>query len=315
MERVNGFLDLDSYFEKIKKKNNWQDEDLFFEDYIMPSTYDVDQYWLKINGEKYYFKKTRNIYEELIVYECAKFLDISAVEYDLAIFDGIEGVVSKSYRKESAKYNSGSKILYEYYKNCDREMLYDMGIDPKEMEHCHNRIDISESIQTLEIVWQALEYRYKTPSVVEKLMFGIIDHFILDILIAQNDSDPLNWEVEENQGEIELAPYFDGGECLNDPEIYGEPLTRLAVSFQDKGTNNYKILDRFLKISSSEFIDKFLEKFDKLDVYNFMTILKKIENKIGRPIPSYVRRRIIESFSENRECIESVIKGNGKVVI
>ena len=105
MRRISGFLDLNDYF----RNATISDED------IKEGANDID-YWLKINGEEYYFKMTRNPYVELICYEIARFLGINATPYDLAIFNNYRGVISKSYRKEDCAYISGMRILRQYLK-------------------------------------------------------------------------------------------------------------------------------------------------------------------------------------------------------
>lgn len=311
MLRVNGFLDLDDYFKDIMVKNNYNFLDLVYEDYIIESLYSKGHYWLKIDGDYYYFKNTKDIYEELIVEECAKVLGIEAVSYDLAVFKGVEGVISKSYQKIDAEYISGNDILYDYLMDKkNHPYLQDMGYDLRNLDQFFTQIDLSDSIHTLEVIWQAIEYRYKdrkTPINVSKIMKKLVSMFCFNILIAQNDGMPVNWELEESNGGIELKPFYDGSDTLNDANLYPNPSMSLSINFQDKERNNYYKLEEFLKISSKEFIDIFLEMFDALDIYEFMNIMNRVENKIGRKIPQFTRRRLLNSFSENRESVEVVI--------
>ena len=304
MLRVNGFLDLDHYFKKIMDKNDYEFCDLAYEGYIIESLYAKGHYWLNIENEFYYFKNTNDIYEELIVGECAKTLGIDALSYDLAIFKGVEGVISKSYQKEDAEYISGEDLLYDYLID-DKNIAYleSMGYDREKLKEYFLRLDLSDSINTLEVIWQAIEQHYKDKKIsinVSEIMKKFASIFCFNVLIAQTDATPLNWELEESKDGVKLCP-------LNDKDMYPRPLMSMSVNFNDKNKNNYYKLEEFFKVSSNDFIEMFLEMFDKLDTYQFIDIMNKVEIKIERKMPAFTRRRILASFIENRDSIESVI--------
>lgn len=311
MIRVNGFLDLDNYYNKLMSENNWEYWDLIYEGYIIDSLYCQGQFWLSVEGQEYYFKKTEDIYEELIASECAKFLGVDAVEYDLAIFQGKEGVLSKSYRKSNAEYISGSEILCDYLLDEDNyKVLEEMGCNLHKLELIHTEMELSDSINTLEIIWHAIEYRYgkKLSNFnMHTIMINLAKMFCFNILIGQNDAMPVNWEIEECKKGIVLNPFYDGSDTMLPINKYPKPSMSLSVNFNDKDNNNYIKLENFLKLSSEEFVSMFIELFDKLDVYNFMDIIVNVEKKIGKKIPAFSKRRIMQSFTANRTQIEEVV--------
>lgn len=310
LERVNGFLDLDKYFEDVKSVQGYSDFDLIIDEFIIDSYYNIGHYWLKINGEYYYYKWTADLYEELIVSECAKLLNVDAVSYDLAIFKETEGVISKSYRKDNHKYISGMDILYNYVLDeRNHSYLEAMGCNIDELKALNNHSDIAEYIHNLEICWQAIEYHYQNLEInidVDKIMNKMLKLFCFNILIGQYDGFPQNWEIDESEEGIDLAPFYDGSSSFGNRCF--EPRQSMAVSFEDKSINNYRTLEEFFKISSQEYIDVFLDMFDKFTLEEFMKIIKQVEIKINKKLPSMTRRRMIESFSFNKEEIEKIIK-------
>ena len=310
MKRINGFLNIDEYFEIIKKKNNFTDDDLEYYGYYKESGYNYDHYWLLINGEKYYFKTSAYIYEEVIASECARFLGIDAVVYDLAEFKYLEGVISKSYRKEGYDYVSGDEILLEYLEDNDNIIkLKEMGYDQEKLIQLTRRYKIADSINTLEILWQVLEYRYpRNTEDIKRIMDNFVLIFILNILLSQTDGMPQNWEIEESIDGISLVPFFDGELMFKKLDVQIDSNCSLSVNFNDKNRSNYDILREFLKVSSQEFINLFIEKFNLLTIENFLSIIEQIERRIGTKIPTIDRQEIIDNFIENRERIAIILE-------
>lgn len=309
MQRENGFLNLDKYFEKLKRENNLSDIDMFLDDYVVLSDYHNGQFWLKINDEHFYFKNTQDLYEELIVSECARYLGIPAVTYDLAIFERNEGVISKSYQKDNCEYVSGLQILANYVNDRNnRVYLEQMGYSYDELMQLRKELK-AEYINTLEMIWQALEYRYKNSKLkinYENIMYNLISQFCLNILIGQHDGFPQNWEIEESKYEVNLVPYFDGGWAFRNfrNEL---PYQSMSVSSRDKGANNFQILETFLNVSSQEFISTFMLQFDKLNEEAFERIMEQVEARIEKKIPSGTKQRILNSFVDNRNAILEVL--------
>jgi len=301
MERKNGFIDLDLYFRNLGK--NGIDKSKLIQE---SKDYD-DQYWLTINGDIYYFKETFSLYEELVASECAKFLGVNAVEYDLAKFKVKQGVISKSYRKPNCKYISGEKILSEYATDPNnKEILINLGGDENKLSLLRNTRDLSEYIHTLEVIWLALAYHYKKLNI-NDIMKNIVKQFCFDLIIGQFDGYPQNWEIEESVEGITLMPYFDGSATFGILKAMPKPRQSLSVNFHDKGTDNYQILETFLSSACTEDINIFLEMFNKLNIHNFTDVLDAVEKRIDSNIPFFIKDRMILEFVRNRNLLQEVI--------
>jgi len=288
MERKDGYINLDLYIENATEG-----------DY-------PHQYWLTINGEKYFFKSTGSAYTELLAHEVASELGINSVSYDLAIFNNLKGVISRSYRKDNCRYISGKMILESYARSFNNQkIIYDMGIDK-------NFRIIPSVINNLEIIWQAIEYRYTNLNIeidIEQIMKDLVNQFIVNILISQSDGLPHNWELEEDldNRKIQVVPIFDN-ECSFSEKIAN---SFLSTNFKDNGKNNYEILEEFLNVSSKEFADYFVDKFNILTIEKFMEIINNVENKIEAKIPEEYKNTYIEIFSFNRKEIENILNKRG----
>lgn len=291
MKRINGFLDLDEYF-RDKQEEDIKEGNCYFD------------YWLTIEGNEYYYKYTENPYPELICSEIAKYLGMNAVAYDLAIFKNTKGVISKSYRKENCNYISGVRILNAYLRSRENvDILKEMGLKNK---FSFSNVYLPRDINNLETIWQAIEYRYSRLGIecdIEKIMYDIVQLFIFNILTGQDDGLPQNWELEESEHGVSLVPIFDNEYCLSSSNK-----SKLTTSFNDTGLNNYRILEEFLKMSSQEFINVFIEKFNMLTFDVFLKILKKVETKIGSEIPQNIRIDYMINFKLNLEHISAILE-------
>lgn len=137
-------------------------------------------------------------------------------------------------------------------------------------------------------------------------MSDLVNLFIFNILVMQNDGMPQNWELEESANGVNLTPIFDNEFCLMFNDM-GNITSKLTTNYNDFAHNNYSILEEFLKISSAEYISLFLEKFNSLTLEVFIDLIKKIENKIGCNIPNIYKEAYVANFKKNRENIEEVI--------
>jgi len=131
-------------------------------------------------------------------------------------------------------------------------------------------------------------------------------YFIFNILLCQNDGMAPNWELEENENKISLAPIYDNEMCFASKNK-GINMSNLSTNFNDAKLSNEKKLDEFLTVSSKEFVELFLEKYESLSVDIFTKIIQSVENSIDNYIPSEVKENIMASFIENREKLEEVL--------
>lgn len=289
MNRVNGFLFLDDYYL----------------DKVEDSSYAPSHKWLTIDGERYYFKYTNSPYSEMIAYEIAKLLDIEAIEYDLAIYDGYAGVISKDYRQNDCKYIPGYMICLEYFmKNLDT--MKQMGLEKVTICDEYNEPYTFES-NNLENIWQALEFKYKDypREEVLKVMYKIVEQFIFTLLTASPDKGSQNWDVIEKAHSLDLVPLYDNEGIYE----FSNVSMGMSVGFEDNNFDVKKVIEKFLKISSSEYIEMFLDKYYKLKEFGMENILKIIEEKTEYEI--LFKDSYINEFNNHMKLIEGILNKLG----
>ena len=292
MERVNGFLKLDGC--RCKK-----------------SSY-IGQYYVYIDGEEYYFKPTKSCYNEIVTYYILKFLGIDACSVDLATLNGRYGVISKSLRKEGVNLVSGNVILRSYLSNSLR-FIEKMGFDNRyyrslKLYYLNALSRPFKTINSLDIIWQALEYRYKDEINISEVMDQFVVMHLFDIIVNNVDRHEWNWMIEESDEGIRLAPLFDFDCCLK--ENY--KVFEMGVNFDDLYYDG-KIMDsardrlaNFLDVSSYDYLYLFLNMFNKV-VNNFDIILSEVEEKIIRRIPVYVKKKMRDTLDKKSKQINELL--------
>lgn len=297
MERIDGYLVIDGC-KKVRADK------------------DKDHYWVYIENQEYYFKEMDNPYNELLGYNACKYLGIDACYTDLAILDGKRGVISKSLRNNKSKLVSGDELLGDYLAH-NFDIISDMGFvgveadNVKEYGLVNTTIRYLNSIyiNNLEIIWHALEDRYKDKINISEVMHQFVLMYIFTILFADIDKHPGNWYIMECENGVRLSPLFDNGDILVSYEGGYEPenvIACLSTNFNDNEVNQINSLKTFFEVSSYEYFLMFVSMFDKA-VMNFDEIIKLCEKQIGRQIPKYEKEKIIVSFNKTQEKIQEVI--------
>lgn len=293
MERVNGFIKLDSIVElrNIDDFNSSEDLSKFFS---KNTNVEVIKHYYNMqivcsfvhNGIKYFWKydKNNNPYNQLIIDEIANDLGIPHVPYDLATISNLKGLISQNYKVPDAKYISGKELLSECYE--------------LSRIHPHNN---------LESIWFALENKYhdypNKQEIVSNIMQKLVSVFILDILTGQLDRHSDNWEVVEySSGQVDLQPIFDSTRILS---IYSIPsITNIALTMYDETSANLgDNLSLFIKDSSSEFVDLLVDSLWVISEENLLKIFKRIEIKTKHQIPKKDKNIYLNKFSEQLEYI------------
>lgn len=308
IKRKNGYLDLDRYYQEMIEKNNSYPQKLYKDKIIEESSYKAFHFWLNIKGNKYYFKSTPYGLNELIVYYLASKVGLNALKYDLAIFKGGLGVISKDFRKESASYHTMNEILKEYSQN-NLSMFYNLGLNPNAVNpHLYD-------MTNLLAFWEALENRYKNEAAFncEKMLNELVKRYMFNILIKNHDDFSENFVIEEKKDEngniinVSFVPIFDSELFLSEKSRIG-----LAVDYDDSSKNSYESLEYFLKVSDEKYIKMFLELFEKLDASALDEALENIEDQIGFSIYSLIDddiyEKLVDDYNENREHILEVLK-------
>lgn len=305
MERVDGYLVIDECKRVVSDKND-------------------EQYWVYIDDEEYYFKPTvfdlgnecvNFAYKELVGYQAAKFLGIDACYCDLAILNGEKGIISKSLRKNGVNLVSGNEILGDYIA-CNFDIVKDMGMG-SELASQTEKYGLGDTtryfsamyINNLEMIWQALEYRYEDKINISSVMYQFVLMYMFTIIFGDADKHPGNWFIVEGKDEVKLAALFDNGNIFIGYEE-GYDIDKINMNFstrfKDYEVNLVQTLKVFLETSGEEYFDLFINMSDKI-LMNFDLILDMVQKQIQGEIPKDEKDKIIVAFNKNQEKINEVI--------
>ena len=250
-------------------------------------------YNFKIDNDIYYFKEApnRELVMELISKSIAFILGIPYLDESIAILNDKYGLLSKSYLKVGDKsYNLQSLMQNYFYENNDEEEL----LDYKKLA----------SLNNLEDIWFALEDRYEDNDIVKKLMEGITNIFMFDLLLKESDRTLKNIEIIENGTEIKLAPLYDTS------SIFSDTNTKLGIDEEDYLKNDIDKLNKFLEYSDNSSKEKFYSYLETLDSIGIEKIIKETEKENNLIISNDLKDELIAKFNERI----SIFKDNGKRV-
>lgn len=298
MERVNGYLVIDGC--KREVVNN-----------------EKGQYFVYIDGEEYFYKPITYHYKELVAYYAAKMMGIDSCFYDLAVLDKEIGYISKSFRNKNARFILGEELLNNYLngerringrliKNID--IINDMGVRALGMNDSNDYVDVnylgSDDLNNLEVIWQALEDRYKDKINISEVMEQFVLMYIFTIIFYDTDKHSGNWGMLENDNNVRLVPLFDNEFILND--CYSG--VGLSVNFKDYNFDIMDSLINFFKISSKDFYNLFVSKFEMVEG-NIENIFELVEMQIRVKIPDYDKECMQMMFDDNCSYIRYVLDG------
>lgn len=206
-----------------------------------------------IDGQLYYVKKSNYNHKELIISTFCKLLDIPCVDYKLAIKDNEYYVISKSYRKEDCQYISGTDLIVDFFNNTSEEDLKSL-----KMDNLHDGME-----NNLETIWLSLEHRYSYDESkyrdIRSVMLDILKQYFLMILIQDSDFHSMNWEIEESNRHITLAPKYDNEGAFG-MEILG---VSMGASPDDPFEETIDSINHFLDITAKEDKTIFLDLFNR----------------------------------------------------
>ena len=268
----------------------------------------------KYNGNVYYWKYDQYslVYNELIIEEISRDLQIPCVNYDLAKIGNIKGVISKSYIIAGNKYISGSDLI-------------------------HNRKDH----HTLNDIKDALKVRYANNPQIEKIvdhiMNRLIQVYVLDILTAQTDRHPSNWGIVESaDGSIDLQPIFDNerahfmtftpyldivnlqlhitswSQYLEFAEKYGEFPHNLQPQLHanDTSTNFASEIESFWQYNNVKLNDLLSDRLWVISQENLKKVFERIENKTNYLMPDELKKDMLRNASIYYKFITKELEKN-----
>lgn len=321
--RINGYLDLNSYFFKRLGRNYLNINDLYENNLI---EYEIcstsNGFWVLSpnNYSKWFLYKVNSYqsgsYAELIAEEIANILEIPCAHYDLATFNGQYGVISYNFNKKN-KYLSGFDIIADFYEknleDCEEKSgLY--GVD-----YFNDTIDdVTNNLNNLEDIWSILEERLNghpdKQYIVSNILNGLVNKLLFDILTVNIDGHSENWGIIGNN----VSPLFDNSRILNmhqDMDKIDMNLENKILLFTVDNSNKKRpldVLERFLKISSSEYKDIVIDKVNKLE-NNIDLIPTIIEKRTEHEMPNNIKYYFLTTMHSHLDKVNEVINKNNKV--
>ncbi len=229
---------------------------------------DYNHKTFEYNDRTYYYKRISsldNMYNELICNELAKDYGIPCVEYELVSFGEQIGLISEEI--------SNLHLLSEY---------------------------LSDDECNLEDIWMFLESRFSDSELVYKLMSDLVNVFIFDVLIANNDRHIDNLGLIIDGDNISLSPIFDNDNLLNEIALYyGEHA--LGV---DKLNSS---ISKFIDISDSYYIELIRDKINIISLENIDLCFERISQKIQAPLNDFIAEKLKRKFATNYDLLNAVI--------
>ena len=298
MTRKEGFIEVDKMLEKIGVDTT--DLDTILASplvHIIKNNTTGIHFSFKYEGETYFYKHSFyiknglkiviNPYNELVAQELTKDFDISCIDYDLAILNSNRGVLSKSYKQENIIYISGAELLQEFVNNA------------------HGR-----RYNTLENIWDALEYHYQNypnkRDTIRNLMKQVVNIYLYDIITCQIDRHPKNWEIMEEDDNVNIAPLYDNSMILESKEE--NAVVSLGVDFIWADYESlWKSIKQFQRVSSEEFTNIIKEKLWIISGENLNKVFDRTEKKTGYRMPDEEKKFYLNSYRKHKEKLEEIL--------
>lgn len=242
-------------------------------------------YNFMLDDKLYYFKQVpmRELVMEMVSMRVAYHLGLSYLNEQIAVMSDEIGLLSESYLDS----NESSYSLHTLMENYFYEMQEDEEdfFDYQDMRRLNN----------LEDIWFALEEKY-SPDTVEKLMNGICDIFMFDMLLGEGDRTLRNIEIIEGETDVRLAPIHDTSSIYNDHVLLG-------VDNDDFMHNDIEKLNKFLNSSDSYYSNRFCSFLNTLETVDIPSILNEVID-MGVPVDSELQEEIISNFHDRCQVLK-----------
>ncbi len=244
-------------------------------------------YTLNTNNKLYYFKwvdSISDIYNELIAEEIANDYGINHIHYDLAVYNGNIGVISENFLKENETYTPIYNILEKVF--------------PNDKINHNNLTDL----------WDTFEITFNNQELTAKLIDQIVNMFIFDILIANNDRHDENYGIITGPNSINISPVYDNSCMLSGISLY-EDEYGIKVDIDDKNT-----IKDFLNISSSEYTELLKNKLWIINEENINKVFDRVEKRINRKIEEEFKEKIKKRFSFQYDRLSNILDNHIKKI-
>lgn len=276
--------------------------------------------WLSKDGKKFLFKgggTNYEIYAELISYELAKQCGFQSAFYDLAILDGVTGVLTPSFLKKGDIIISGEQYLNNARSIAIQNNL-NMNFKENSIENILNAIAIQEG---------------NVGDISEIILFRLLELWCFDLAIMESDRNNTNWSLIRNMnGDISLSPIYDCSTmCMmnNDVEAIVSSLTcsrdintlynlidsiKYSLKINNNSSNNLYEDFAFICNSFPNEIEDMMYCMKNIDV---MTAINNIETRINNETtngkfeyPRYISFWLNKVITARLETMKSILKNN-----
>lgn len=216
-----------------------------------------------------------------------------------------------------------------------------------------NNLNNLEQIWNILSLYFEEKYGTKKDKCVKDVMDYLVKLFMFDVLSIQADRHVSSWGYIESLNGMRTLPIYDnsasfGLELESDIDsrikIFNEMVEgakasnksmavdqlvnyyykrrlQLTVSEENiknaiakKRETNIKIIESFLKISSEETIELFLEYYHIFETNNIEDVIKKCESVMGVNIKDNVKKYIIDGYNLNLSLVKGVLESYSKGV-
>ncbi len=166
-------------------------------------------------------QNTGEDWSEKIAAELCQLLQLPHTEYELAVFNGEKGIISKSFLPENGSLIPGNEILSQIFLDYPED-INDLS------QHTLNNIFrvFDSSLVALTINWFPL-------TGIETAVDTFIGYLLLDAWIGNSDRHHENWAFVDYRGKSYLAPTYDHASSLGRNESDERRKKRLQT--KDKG--------------------------------------------------------------------------------
>lgn len=314
LTRNSGYLDLDSYFSgslrRLKSSPNFKQ---FYYQYIDYRHLDINckvknSFYLKFDDEWHFLKQMAFPGIEMIVDEFLKLLNLDYHEYDVAKLNKKKYSISKSYLKEGMNCLYGAEVINRFCQSVPKSYFKDVGI-PNNFYLDYNK-EPFEAVNTLTLIEDALYMLLKdvpdNKIIVEKLMKKFSIHYVLSILLTNNDFSSFNWQIIEYNGDYDLI-FLDNARCFSKRT---SPV-KLGAAPQDvyDKLSFFESLDNFFKVASLDNIAAAKEIISKATPELFAQAVKNYENKVqGSPELCIYNDEILQIYNQNYQEVLKIMK-------
>ncbi|WP_020007167.1 HipA domain-containing protein [Salinicoccus albus] len=249
--------------------------------------------WVKNSNQTYLFKEPKynsnEIWTEKITAEIGKKIGFNTMEVCFAENGESQGVILKNFVRKDEESIEGAEILSAFIEGFDPFSLKDYFI---------------------ENIFEALEAEGYLPFILQDL----VDQFIFDILIANQDRHSENWAIIRNAEDhtIKFAPIYDNGSSLgfnlesSNMERYNSGEKKLS-SFNNKsksiiGVNckerpKSKLLFLYLHIN---FRDEVIESCNKINTLSEEHIFQTLSD-VPKDIMQHTQKEFVTKLLLSRK--------------